>query len=94
MWTILSKSLLNCHSIASVPFLFFFFFFFLTVRQPGSLGLQPGIEHIPPVLEGEVLTAGLLGQSLKIFSSLLNKTFELEVSQVTVSRVGITPGPP
>ena len=51
------------------------FFFFLTVRHLGSLGLRSGIEPISPALEGEVLTAGLLGQSLKTFSSLLNKTF-------------------
>ena len=60
MWTIFKVF------IEFVPILFLFYaLFFFGHEACGILASQPCIEPTPPALEGEVLTIGLLGKSLK-----------------------------
>ena len=40
-------------------------FWFFGCETCGILAPQPGIEHATPALEGEVLTTGLPGKSLR-----------------------------
>ena len=44
-------------------------FWFFGCKACGILAPWPGIEHTPLALEGEVLTTGLPGKSLKSYSS-------------------------
>ena len=63
MWTIFKLSI----EFVTVLFLFlcFDFFFFFGHEACRILAPRPGIEPTPPALEGEVLTTGPPGKSLK-----------------------------
>ena len=56
------KSLLNL-----LQYCFCFMFWFFGPEAYGILAPQPGIEPAPPALEGEVLTTGPPGKSLRVF---------------------------
>ena len=48
-------------SLLQYCFCFVFWFWFFGQEGCGMLAPQPGIEPVPPALEGEVLTTGLPG---------------------------------
>ena len=56
------KSLLNM-----LQYCFCFMFWFFGPEACGILAPQPGIELVPPALEGEVLTTGPPGKSLFVW---------------------------
>ena len=70
MWTIFKKSLLNFYNAASTLCSEFFW-----LRGMWVLTSQPGIEPLPPALEGEVLTTGLPGKSLSFFGFVFVSLF-------------------
>ena len=64
------KSLLNL-----LQYCFCFMFWFFGHKACGILSPPPGIESAPPALEGEVLTTGLPGKSLRTFLSETGSTW-------------------
>ena len=65
MWTILKAFI---ESVTKLPLSYVLVFGCETCR---TLALQPGIESLPPALEGEVLTVGTTGKSLSFWIIVL-----------------------
>ena len=83
MWTIFKVFI----EFVTILLLFYAFAGFFGHEACGIPAPQPRIKHVPPALEGEVLTTGLPGKSQKTVSLRSKHTFTFVVFVQSLSRV-------